>query len=275
MASEEFSKSIQNAVDIIRKNGSMTILSGAGVSVDSNIPTFRGKDGIWAKYPPELFGSRLGMAFTLAFFPSWFRSFIISSMGTFAQAAPNPIHESLAKMEEEGWVDGIITQNVDQLHQEAGSQKVVEVHGNFFQSACRKCKGVESLSKEYFQDFVDQVKDKKFGRIKMVQQLRKRFFVCPSCGGKRGPNMIMFGQSLDPLVWEQAETLATANKVMLILGTSGTVYPVADLPFIAREEGVSLIEINPEPSALTPFVDVYIPGGAKVAITELHRQLQH
>jgi len=265
----------KEAFRIIHERGPVCVLTGAGVSVDSGIPTFRGTDGLWRQYPPSLFGHTPGLIFTFACFPKWFQSFLRDTIKTFVQATPNDTHTLLATLEQQGLLSGIITQNVDQLHQDAGSQHVVEVHGNFFRSVCKTCKRQDTLSKDALRAFLNELEGQPLGRIKLFKKLKQDLFTCPSCGGARRPDMVFFGDPLDTSTWQEAICLVKHNKVMLVLGTSATVYPVAELPHIAREAGATLIEINPTPTALTPFVDLYIPDTSSRALRLLVDDERH
>ena len=266
---EELELQLAKAAQMTREGGSVCVLTGAGISAESGIPTFRGDDGIWSRFPPDLFARRLGLVFTFFMFPSWFREFLVESMKLFVQASPNPAHTLLASFEQSGLLKGIITQNVDELHQDAGSQSVLEVHGSFFRSRCQDCDASVRIEKSTVLEWAERLHSENMGRWKMWKMLRREVLCCQSCRGRRMPALVLFGDPLPEEVWDASVALAKTCKVMWILGTSAAVQPVASLPFLAKEAGATLIEINPELSGLSHFVDVHLPMKGQEALERL------
>ena len=169
------------------------------------------------------------------------------------KAKPNPAHKVLAEMEKEGYLKGIITQNVDNLHQKAGSQKVCEFHGNAFRIRCLNCDRV------YKRDEVD------------LSQTVPR---C-ACGGVLKPDIVFFGEQIPQTALLEAKEMTAACDVMLIIGTSGEVAPANILPFEAKQHGAKIIEVNIAPSTLTDAVtDIFLQGKASEVLMALGRELE-
>jgi NAD-dependent deacetylase len=217
-------------------------LTGAGISAESGVPTFRGKDGLWKKYDP------MELATYKAFerdpklvweWYDWRRQLI-------AKAEPNDGHRILADMERERdlWV---ITQNVDGLHQRAGSKRVVELHGNIWRVRCLGC-GHE--------DYDYRVP---------LPELPPR---C-KCGGLLRPGVVWFGESLPADALQKAYELSTEADVFLVIGTSAQVYPAAELPLVAKRSGAKLIEINPEETPITPYADLSLRERASTGLKKV------
>jgi len=249
----------QAARDIVKAN-KVVALTGAGISTESGIPDFRGPDGLWKKYDPE--------DFTFSRFisdPARFWSVQISiAMDGFSlfTAEPNPAHYALARLEELGKLDCIITQNIDGLHQKAGSRNVVEFHGNVREAICLSCRSIVSIERAAMKA--------------MEGELPPR---CDSCGGVLKPNAVLFGEPIPRDALFKAEEEALLCDLMLVIGTSAVVYPAADLPRIAKEKtgyrwsvmgyrpqvlneyGAKVIEVNGEPTPLTGIISDYIIEG--------------
>ncbi len=213
-------------------------LTGAGISIESGIPPFRGPGGLWEKIDP------LEVAHIDAFRrnPRKVWELLIQGMQeVLAKAAPNPAHRGLARLEAAGHLQAVITQNVDGLHQQAGSRDVIEFHGNFAWQRCMACE--RRLRSEELD----------------LAEIPPR---C-ACGGLFRPDCVFFGELIPPEQLARAQQLAAGCRVMLVVGTSATVHPAAMLPLLARDVGARVIEINPEPTPLTGTVSDYlIPGPA-------------
>lgn len=216
-------------------------LTGAGISVESGIPPFRGKGGLWEKFDPMEF------AHIDAFMrdPAKVWQVLISEMKTVVdRARPNDAHLGLAELERMGIIKGIITQNVDGLHQMAGNRSVVEFHGSFAWQRCLDCNG----------------------RLETAAVSLKQMPPLCACGGIYRPECIFFGEMIPPQDLFRSKQMAAACDVMLVMGTSAEVQPAAYMPVIARRNGAKVIEINPSRTLLSREVSNYLIQGPAGAI---------
>ncbi|MEM0468353.1 MAG: NAD-dependent protein deacetylase [Pyrobaculum sp.] len=222
--------------DLLLTSRHCIVFTGAGISAESGVPTFRGAGGLWENYRPE------DLATPQAFFNnptlvwSWYRW----RQEIVYNAKPNAAHYAVAELERMGIVKAVVTQNVDGLHQRAGSVNVIELHGSLWRARCTKCGAVYQLNSPVEVDAP----------------------VCEKCGGLLRPDVVWFGESLPAEAWRRAVELAVSSDLVLIIGTSGVVYPAALIPQIAKSNGAVLVEINIQESALTPLVDIFIKGRA-------------
>lgn len=209
-------------------------LTGAGISAESGVPTFRGAEGLWRTHraadlaTPEAFARDPALVWE---FYNWRR-------GLISRVAPNPGHAALAELERRVPDFTLITQNIDGLHRQAGSGHVLEMHGNLWEVRCTRCHGLTTDRR------VDLGTDPR----------------CPSCGGLLRPHVVWFGESLDPAVLSQCFSAVRACDVMLVVGTSAVVYPAAALPAEARAAGAVVAEINLEPTPLSSVADICLFG---------------
>jgi len=217
--------------------GQVTAFTGAGISAESGVPTFRGTDGIWAKLNPEELATMDAFMRNPELVWEWYahRKKVI------AEVRPNPGHEALVALERLCPRFAVITQNIDNLHRRAGSTKVFELHGNIERNYCMACG--HRVSNE---------------SVLAAGGVPK----CPECGGKVRPDVVWFGEMLPEDEWEGAVRAAQSSDVFFSIGTSSVVYPAASLPLMAREGGAYLVEINPEPTPLTEHADEYLCGPA-------------
>lgn len=225
----------QAAKDIFNAR-SVAVLTGAGISVESGIPPFRGKGGMWEKIDPMEF------AHIDSFLkdPAKVWNILIKEMKkVIDQAKPNDAHKGLAKLEKMGIAMTIITQNVDGLHQMAGSTDVIEFHGNFAWQRCMKCE-----------------KKCETGKID-ISQIPPR---C-ECGGIYRPDCVFFGEMIPPEYLIRSRKVAEQCDLMLVIGTSAVVEPAAYMPVIAKKNRAKIIEINPEKTPLTAYTSDYIIMG--------------
>jgi len=231
------SDSIREAVSLLAGRRNAVALTGAGISVESGIPSFRGAQGMWAKYDPMEYA-------TLHAFmqhPRKVWEMLTEMVSVCGGAAPNAAHRGLAALEERGVLRAVITQNVDGLHQAAGSQRVIEYHGNLDELICVSCWKRYPTRERWTPGSVP---------------------VC-DCGEILKPNVVLFGEPIPWLAQEQAEEEARTCGVLVVIGTSAQVSPACDIPRIAKESGAVVIEINPEETSLTGRVtDVHLTGRA-------------
>jgi NAD-dependent deacetylase len=211
--------------------------TGAGVSTESGIPDFRSPGGVWAQNKPVLYQEYLASA--AARYESWRQRSITHA--EFRAARPNDGHKVLAQWEREGRIRGVITQNIDGLHQIAGSRRVLELHGTARETACLDCGA-------------------RFDADPMVRRFLEEDQVppCPSCGGMLKHATVSFGQPLPRDVLEEAVALAESADVFLAIGSSLVVEPAASLPRIAHRCGARLVILNRDETPLDPLADVVV-----------------
>jgi NAD-dependent deacetylase len=236
---------IEDAAEILSKTENGVALTGAGISVESGIPPFRGKGGIWEKIDPMKY------AHIDAFRddPATVWNVLIKQMTTVLDSArPNGAHTGLVDLESMGILKTVITQNVDGLHQMAGNRDVIEFHGNFAWQRCMACGQVRESAR------VD------------LAQIPPR---C-DCGGILRPDCIFFGEMIPHEALIRSQQLSAACDAMLVIGTSAMVQPAATMPFIAKDNGAAIIEINPEPTPLSGRIsNLTLLGEAGVIIPRL------
>lgn len=228
----EFSSDLTH---LLEKAERVAVLTGAGVSQESGLRTFRdAQTGLWAQYRPEDLASPEAFARDPKLVWDWYawRREAIKSV------RPNPGHYALTEMEKRFPVFTLITQNVDGLHHMAGSRNLLELHGNILKVRCADC----GRYTETWGDDLDHVP------------------VCESCGGLLRPDVVWFGESLPRAELESAIEAARACQVFFSIGTSGLVHPAAALGYAAHNKGSVVVEINAEPTPLTPKADFFFQG---------------
>ena len=236
---------IQKAAEHLSAARNVVALTGAGISVESGIPPFRGKGGVWEKIDPMEYA-------TIDAFernPRKVWEVLISGMKEVIETSrPNPAHLGLAALEEMGKLSTVITQNVDGLHQAAGNADVIEFHGTFAWQRCVDCS--EKLATAELQ----------------IDELPPR---CP-CGGIYRPEVIFFGEQIPMDALARSQLAASQCDVMLVVGTSAVVQPASYMPVIAKQNGAKIIEINPEKTPLSgPVSDYTIMGPAGDILTRI------
>ncbi|MCX7909383.1 MAG: NAD-dependent deacylase [Ignavibacteria bacterium] len=236
-------------IEILAKANYVAVLTGAGISAESGIKTFRDPDGLWAKFNPMELASIDGFMSNPQRVWEWYqyRRDIIN------KAVPNPGHLALVEFEKIFPKFTLITQNVDRLHQRAGSTNVIELHGNIIENHCFSCK------EPYFGET-----DLPGGEVPR----------CPKCGGMIRPSVVWFGEMLPIEALNQAEEAAMECDVFFSIGTSAEVYPAANLPYIAKRSGAVLVEVNPNPTVLSPYVDFRIAESSAIGLPNLVRLLK-
>ena len=231
---------VERLVSLVRSRQPCVVLTGAGVSTESGIPDFRSPTGIWAQYDP------LEYATIDAFLadPEKVWDFYAKRLGMLRGAQPNDGHRALAELEQRGWVQAVVTQNIDLLHPRAGSRALVEVHGSIRTSSCLDCGAVVPL---------DDV-------LRLLETAAAP--ACPRCGRILKPDVVMFGELLPPGAMERASALAAAARLLLVVGSSLEVYPVAGLPLETLAAGGSLAIVNRGPTPFDGRASVTIDAGA-------------
>ena len=231
--------------DLIIRQQPCVALTGAGISAESGIPTFRSKGGLWEKFDPTVYAS-------IEMFrkdPTRYWSIRGDFIRNYDAYQPNAGHTALAELEKMGLLKHVITQNIDGLHRKAGSRNVTEIHGSLREVDCLAC------GKQY--------------RAPHVPAGTPPF--C-ECGGVLKPNTVLFGEPLPPEALESAWREAQSCGVMLVIGTSAVVQPAASLPFVARDHGAKIVEINPE--SAFPGADLSIPENAGAALPKIMAELK-
>ena len=234
--------------------------TGAGISVESGIPTFRDPGGLWDRFDPELFGTWEGLGRLAMSRPDELAEFLSELRRTLASARPGPAHLALARLEEAGLLDGVITQNVDGLHQEVGHRRVVEVHGSFARTVCLVCADRREVGREAFVRDLDRAV---VGlRSAFVPSLAALLPRCEQCGGPARPDFVAFGEAVQD--FDRAERLVRGCRALLVVGTSGEVFPAADLPLMARDTGATVVEVAPGPTRIAADLRVEGPAGTSL-----------
>jgi len=230
---------IQRAAELIRDARHAVAFTGAGHSTASGIPDFRSPgSGLWERHNPMLVASI--WAFRLN--PKTFFDWIQPLAQTLLDARPNPAHIALANMEAKGYLKAIVTQNIDNLHQKAGSQRVFELHGHLRAATCIRC---------YTEVPVDSM---------MEETILKGKVPHCECGGVLKPNVILFGEQLPIQVLNAAMYEARHSDLIVVAGSSLEVTPAADIPFLAMDSGARGIIVNFQPTAFDRRADVVIHG---------------
>jgi NAD-dependent deacetylase len=235
-------------IQCLAKAGRVTVLTGAGVSAESGVPTFRdAQTGLWAKYRPEELATPTAFLRNPRLVWEWYawRRKLV------AEASPNPAHLALAKMEKLFPQFHLITQNVDGLHQRAGSGSVIELHGNISRTKCFD----EGTVVPEWQDSRD-VPPK-----------------CPNCGGLLRPDVVWFEEPMPEAEMLGAVIASASCDVFFSIGTSTVVYPAAALPYEALRGGATVVEINPQPTPFTAKAHYALAGPAGVVLPELMKAL--
>jgi NAD-dependent deacetylase len=229
-------------VNVLRDARHVCILTGAGVSAESGVPTFRdAQDGLWAKYEPQDLATPEAFLADPALIWRWYRW----RRQLVAEAQPNPGHYAIAKLA--GLVPQLtlITQNVDGLHQRAGSKNVIEFHGNLFDDRC--------FAEGTLHTADDQME----------------IPICPDCSAKLRPGVVWFGEAIPEMASNESYAAASDCDVFLSIGTSSLVYPAAGLADLAKTNGATVVEVNPDPTAHAANFDFIIAGNSGLVLPDL------
>ena len=254
---------------LIAGSGTVAAFTGSGISAESGIPTFRGEGGIWERYPPSRYGNLPGLFSVFLLRPARLAGFAGEALSTFIRAEPNPAHRALAELEHRGRLQAVITQNIDDLHERAGSRVVLKLHGDLFRFRCVQCRARRNFTREDIRHLLDSLAGRKPTRRNLLGFFRTSLPGCPECGGRMRPDVVFFGESLPRDATVRASAEARSCRVMLVVGTSGAVYPAATFPRIAKGSGAVLAEFGPEPTAFTPICDFFFPGPASATLPRL------
>ena len=250
----ELDAQIAEAARVLRAAGSTIALTGAGLSVESGIPPFRGPGGLWTKYgePPldgyQRFLRDPAKAWRDRLNPK--EPWAVGLAETLAASKPNAGHLALAALEDMDLLDTVVTQNVDDLHRQAGQRSVLEIHGNHYWLRCLTCQ----------QRFHPKAIGVDPDRLPPL---------CPECGGIVKSDTVSFGEPIPPRVLAACLAAAERADCALVVGTSATVYPAAELPFDVLRRGGRAIEVNPYASEFTPYATLSLQGPAGAVLTRL------
>jgi len=236
---------LASAARILGQARCAVAFTGAGISVESGIPPFRGPGGVWSKYDPEKFDKAYFKRHPQEVWPLLKTIFF----DTLARARPNPAHLALAELEAAGLLAGVITQNIDGLHQAAGSRTVHEYHGSTRRMQCLACRA-----------FFDSASI----------SLERLPPPCPACGGTLKPDFVFFSEPIPFEVHRAATDLAQASDLCLIVGTGGEVMPAGRIPHLVKNAGGTVIEINLHETRYSyGFSDIFLQGKAGTLLPEL------
>jgi NAD-dependent deacetylase len=241
----EFSASIIAAFDPAKK---IVVLTGAGISAESGVPTFRGEDGLWRRYRAEELATLAAFQANPKLVWEWYDW----RRGIIGKAAPNPGHKAIAEMEQIFPHLSLITQNVDGLHRRAGTTRLIEIHGNLWQVRCVR-------------------------EGRMQEDTRCPLPAIPprcECGALLRPHVIWFGEPLDQGDLAQAYSLIEECDLLLVVGTSAVVQPVASFPLIAKQAGAFVLEVNMGPTPLSSIADASFHGKAGEVLPALLQEIK-
>ncbi len=225
----------------------VAVLTGAGISIESGIPIFRGRGSMWAIPEAKRLAGRVGSCFNTKEaweFYEWRRKLV-------SRCRPNEAHHTLVEMEKYFESFCLITQNVDGLHTKAGSKNVLELHGNMWKGRCTRCERMVDLPET---------------------PLKSLPPYCV-CGNALRPHVVQFGEAIDPNILSAAFAASKRSELFLVIGTSGVVSPASQMPLIALEHGAKIVEINPTATVLTPYMSLSIRGKAAEVLPRFWKEL--
>lgn len=232
---------------LVRRHQPVVALTGAGASTASGIPDFRSPTGWWARFDPQVYSSIA----TFRHDPERVWEFHGPRLRFLAAARPNPVHEALARLEATGLLRAVITQNIDSLHAKAGSEQVVEVHGSVRTSSCPGCRARYPVGEV----------------VALVEEHGAP--PCPACGRILKPDVVFFGELLPPAAIERAQQLAREAGLLLVVGSSLQVWPVAELPELAQRRGAKVAIVNAGPTSFDARADLRIEADAAGTLVAL------
>lgn len=240
----------ERLVVALRRATRVAVITGAGMSAESGVPTFRGAGGLWRSFRAADLATPQAFARDPATVWAWYRW----RQRLIAEAEPNAGHATLARQQalRPGW--RVLTQNVDGLHQRAGSDAVIELHGSIWRTRCVSCGQTRELYPQ---------------RVDAEDAPLPRCF----CGSLMRPDVVWFGEALDPQVTSAAWTIVEEAETVIVVGTSAVVFPVAALPHVAQARNVPVVEINVEDTPLTASVTHVVRATAATALAALERRL--
>ncbi|MBN1847170.1 MAG: NAD-dependent deacylase [Deltaproteobacteria bacterium] len=242
---ENLEEKLRKTAELIKNSSRIVAFTGAGVSVESGIPPFRGENGLWSKYDPGF----LDIHYFLQHPKESWQLIKEIFYDFFGKAVPNEAHFALAALEQSGYLQSIITQNIDNLHQEAGSKKVYEFHGNSRNLICQQCSRYYPIKK------ID------------LNTLPPR---CPNCNAVLKPDFVFFGEAIPEPANTNSHDEALKADVFILIGTTGEIMPASLIPYEAKRNNKKIVEINVTPSRYTHTItDIFLDGKATVVMQAL------
>ncbi len=239
---------LEELTSIIQQSRHGVVLTGAGISAESGVPTFRGNEGIWEKFRPEDLATMSAFIANSKLVWEWYNW----RRDLIRQVKPNAGHYALVELAK--WFPSftLITQNVDNLHRLAGSENILEIHGNMLRNKCVDCAQAIELENEVDPSAIPR---------------------CPACGGKVRPDVVWFGEMLPEEAIDAAFEAAEQADIFFSIGTSALVHPAATLPVVAKRHGAVLVEINLDETPLTGLADFYFPQKSGEILPQLVEKL--
>lgn len=238
---------IKRLKNIVTNSKKLVAFTGAGLSAESGIPTYRGAGGLWTKYDPSKYADYNYFMQDTSYYWNFFKDVRYPIL---KKAQPNAAHHALVELEKKGKLIQVITQNIDGLHQIAGQVNVCELHGNTRQIKCLDC-------------------NEKFTMEEIYNRLEKEFPPKCSCGGMLKPDVVLFGEPLPQEELAKAWHVAQVCDVFLVVGSSLVVYPAAQIPVIAKNNGAFLVIVNIDPTPLDDIADVVVNRKASEVLSLL------
>lgn len=256
------------AVLALRRAERVVVFTGAGISAESGIPTFRDADGFWHRFPPEQFATWQGLLQVATTDPHAVAEFVMHVVEPIARADANPGHRALAELGREKPTT-IVTQNIDGLHQSAGSSHVREIHGSLLEvvdiARAQIVKRYERVELVQIAESLRKYVERQSTLIGLLWELRQRYPF--DWMGRHRPNLVLFGDALAEPAWTEARAAVEHCDLLLSVGTSGAVYPAAMLPITAEAAGATVISVDPQ-----PCTGCWLPGKAGDVLPKL---IQH
>ncbi|MCF5182961.1 NAD-dependent protein deacylase [Pseudomonas syringae] len=247
---------IEAVAELVAGAKRIVVFTGAGISADSGIPTFRDPlTGIWAQYDPEKLETANAFRKDAALVWGWY----LWRRAQVAQASPNAAHLAVVQLAQSGREVTVVTQNIDDLHERAGSTGVIHLHGALAVPKCFACHRIPasvSFDQQFFSDGLS------------VEPPR-----CPRCNGKLRPGVVWFGEDLPIAVWKRAVEAAQGCDVLLSIGTSGVVFPAAEIPRIALKSGARVVHINTTETPLESPLEMSLIGRAAACVPAIVSQI--
>lgn len=238
--------------EIVSDSDHLVAFTGAGISSESGIPTYRGSGGLWTKYDPDKYANIYYFRKEPEYYWSFFKDVRYPVL---KNAIPNAAHTALVELERRGNLKALITQNIDDLHRMAGQSKVIELHGNTRKISCMECGKTITIDEAY-------------------ERLKTELPPRCDCGGVLKPDVVFFGEQLPQYALIEAQLAAESCDTFLVVGSSLVVHPAAQLPAVAKQHGASLIILNIDPTPFDGLADVVINERAAEVLPGLVREVE-